>query len=35
MYDFVVKGTVDERILDFHAEGADFFQAIVNGKCKL
>jgi hypothetical protein len=28
-YDLVVQGTVDKRILQFHREGADLFQAIM------
>lgn len=28
-YDLVVRGTVDERILDFHAEGRSFFDAVL------
>lgn len=28
-YDLVVKGTVDERILEYHAEGKDFFDAVL------
>lgn len=35
IYDLVVKGTVDEQILDFHAEGDDLFEAIVRGNKKL
>lgn len=30
-YDLIVKGTMDERILEFHAEGRDLFEAIVDG----
>jgi hypothetical protein len=28
-YDLITKGTVDERILAFHAEGRDLFKALV------
>jgi SNF2 family DNA or RNA helicase len=32
MVDFVARRTVDQRILDFHKQGADLFRAIVDGK---
>jgi SNF2 family DNA or RNA helicase len=32
LYDLVVKGTADEKILHFHKEGGDLFRAIVDGK---
>lgn len=32
LYDLLVKGTVDERILEFHKEGGDLFKALVEGK---
>lgn len=32
--DFIVRGTYDQRILDFHAEGEDLFDAIVRGEAK-
>jgi len=31
IYDFVVRGTVDQRILDWHKQGADLFKAIIEG----
>jgi SNF2 family DNA or RNA helicase len=31
IYDLVVRGTVDERILEFHRLGKDLFQAIIEG----
>lgn len=31
LYDLVVQGTADERILQFHQEGKDLFEAVVNG----
>lgn len=34
MYDFVTRGTADESILRFHAEGADLFKAIVDGRAR-
>lgn len=34
LYDFMVRGTVDERIREFHAEGQSYFDAIVEGKAK-
>lgn len=34
-YDLVVPKSIDERILDFLAEGEDFFQAIIQGKVSL
>ena len=33
--DLVVNGTVDEAILQFHAQGADLFKAILDGSFKL
>lgn len=35
IYDLLMKGGVDEQILEFHAEGDDLFQAIIRGKKKL
>jgi SNF2-related domain len=35
LIDFVVKGTADERILDFHREGRDLFAAIIKGDVDL
>jgi hypothetical protein len=32
MYDFLVKDTMDVRIREFHTEGRDLFQAIINGE---
>lgn len=32
IYDFVVKGTVDQQILDSYKSSEDLFRAIVNGK---
>lgn len=32
--DFVVRGTYDQTILDFHEQGADLFEAIVRGRFK-
>jgi SNF2 family DNA or RNA helicase len=32
IYDLIVQGTLDERILDFHAEGKDLFEVVVNGR---
>lgn len=29
LYDLVTEGTVDERILDFHRQGLDFFEAVL------
>lgn len=34
-YDLIVKGTVDQKILAFHQEGRDLFEAIVNGEASL
>jgi len=31
-YDFIMRGTVDERILQFHKEGRDLFESIVHAK---
>jgi SNF2 family DNA or RNA helicase len=33
--DMIMRGTVDERILEFHKEGEDLFKAIIQGKVKL
>lgn len=35
IYDLLMKGGVDEQILDFHAQGEDLFDAIVRGSAKL
>jgi SNF2 family DNA or RNA helicase len=35
IYDLIMKGGVDEQILDFHAEGDDLFESIVRGTKKL
>ena len=35
IYDLVVAKTLDERILEYHKEGADLFKAVVGGKTKL
>lgn len=35
LYDYVTLGTVDQRILGFHAEGKDMFEAIINGKVRV
>lgn len=32
IYDLIVRDTVDEQILQFHREGGDLFQAIVEGQ---
>jgi SNF2 family DNA or RNA helicase len=32
LIDLVVTGTMDDRILQFHAEGKDLFQSIIEGK---
>ena len=32
LYDLICRGTVDQRILDFHKQGADLFEAIIEGK---
>ena len=32
IYDLLMKNTVDEQILDFHAEGGDLFEAIIRGE---
>lgn len=32
IYDLVVKDTVDEQIIEFHRDGRDLFEAIVNGR---
>lgn len=32
LWDLVTAGTYDERILKFHKQGADLFEAIVNGR---
>lgn len=34
IYDFVCAGTADEKILAFHKEGGDLFNAIVRGRVK-
>jgi SNF2 family DNA or RNA helicase len=34
IYDLIAAGTWDERILDFHAEGADLFDSVVNGRVR-
>jgi SNF2 family DNA or RNA helicase len=34
IYDFVCAGTADEKILAFHKEGGDLFNAIVRGKVR-
>jgi SNF2 family DNA or RNA helicase len=34
-YDLVVKDTVDEKILDFHQEGKDLWQEILEGRATL
>jgi SNF2 family DNA or RNA helicase len=31
-YDLLMKGTVDEQILEFHKEGGDLFQKIIRGR---
>jgi hypothetical protein len=31
-YDLLVKDTVDEQILRYHAEGGDLFERIIVGK---
>lgn len=33
-YDLIVKGTVDQQILDYHREGKSLFDAIINGEAK-
>lgn len=33
-YDMVVRRTMDQRILDFHAEGADLFKALIRDPAK-
>ena len=35
IYDLLARGTVDERILEFVAEGRDLFKAICDGQVKL
>lgn len=35
IYDLIARGTFDQRILDFHAEGASLFDAIVDGRERL
>jgi SNF2 family DNA or RNA helicase len=35
IYDLIMKGGVDEQILEFHAEGDSLFEAIVRGAKKL
>lgn len=35
VYDLVMRGTVDEKILAYLAEGKDLFDAIIKGKVKL
>ena len=32
IYDMVTRGTYDERILEFHKEGEDLFEAIIRGR---
>jgi SNF2 family DNA or RNA helicase len=32
LYDYVVKGTYDQRILDLHLEGEELFRAIIEGE---
>lgn len=32
IYDLLMRGTVDEQILQFHKEGGDLFEAIIRGK---
>ena len=32
--DFIVRGTYDQRILDFHAEGESLFEAIIAGRAQ-
>lgn len=34
VYDLIAAGTWDERILDFHAEGRDLFDSVVNGRVR-
>lgn len=35
IYDLLMKGGVDEQILDFHSEGEDLFEAIIRDKARL
>ena len=35
LYDLVVENTVDQQILDFHAQGRDLFKAIVEGRVRV
>jgi len=35
VYDLVVRGTVDQRILDFHKSGKDLFRAVIDGEMVL
>lgn len=35
LYDLCCKNTVDERILQFHSQGEDLFQSIINGKVQI
>lgn len=35
LYDLLMKDTVDEQIIRFHAEGADLFDAIIKGKVQI
>jgi hypothetical protein len=35
LYDLVVQGTVDEKILDFHQEGKDLFKALLANPAKM
>lgn len=32
IYDLIMRDTMDERILEFHAEGGDLFEAIIRGE---
>jgi SNF2 family DNA or RNA helicase len=32
IYDLIVQGTVDEKILQFHKEGGDLFKSVIEGK---
>jgi superfamily II DNA or RNA helicase len=34
-YDLLVEGTMDSKILEFHKEGCDLFDAIIRGECNI
>jgi SNF2 family DNA or RNA helicase len=35
IYDLLMKGGVDEQIINFHSEGDDLFEAIIRGEAKI